>query len=447
MKTTFRAICATALLAVASPAAQAQSAAAAAAPAAADTARIVLNPGLINPVSLRSFEAFRTAVEPLIKQMAGKKVVALGEGTHGTAEFYRVRFWLTRILMEEHGYTQVALENDYTDTYLLGQGLRQPAANVSQLMKDHLYGIWQNQESKELLTWLQAYNQTHRRRPLALRGIDAAYVLPEAQQLAALAARYPKAGLQPLAVQLLDAAGTQDSVLSNMNTKFKNYKFSRKRWLGTGLNGYYAAEKMLAALPTARLPRRERVLAEGFALDAKLELELFYKFSVTKKEYSRDSIMAAMTSFLVREPGAKVIVWAHNAHVSRQSTDPTDSNGGGTGSFIERLLPGQYFALGTATATGTYAATTDARIVRSSAFTAYPLDKPLAGSWEATLAAASAPHFFLFTNQLGAQNLKRPHRLVGYGPESGKDSYSNFKLTEAYDAVLFLRQTTAATPL
>ena len=182
MKITFRAICATALLAVASPAAQAQSAAAAAAPAAADTTRIVLNPGLINPVSLRSFEAFRTAVQPLIKQMAGKKVVALGEGTHGTAEFYRVRFWLTRILMEEHGYTQVALENDYTDTYLLGQGLRQPAANVSQLMKDHLYGIWQNQESKELLTWLQAYNQTHRRRPLALRGIDAAYVLPEAQQ-------------------------------------------------------------------------------------------------------------------------------------------------------------------------------------------------------------------------------------------------------------------------
>ena len=63
------------------------------------------------------------------------------------------------------------------------------------------------------------------------------------------------------------------------------------------------------------------------------------------------------------------------------------------------------------------------------------------------MAAASAPHFFLFTNQLGAQNLKRPHRLVGYGPESGKDSYFNFKLTEAYDAVLFLRQTTAATPL
>ncbi|MBO2009910.1 erythromycin esterase family protein [Hymenobacter negativus] len=448
MKISFRALFASALLATASLTAQAQATTPAAAPVATpDTARVVLNPALLTPISLQSFEAFRTAVQPLIRQMAGKKVVALGEGTHGTAEFYRVRFWLTRILVEDHGYTQVALENDYTDTYLLDEALRHPAANVSQLMQRHLYGIWQNQETKELLTWLQAHNRTHRRQPLALRGIDGAYALPEAQQLATLAARYPKAGLQPLAAQLLQAAGTQDSVLAYINTKFKGYKFSRKRWLSTGLDGYYAAEKILAALPTARLPRSQRALAEGYATDAMLALDVFYKFAVTKKDASRDSTMAEMTRFLVREPGAKVIIWAHNAHVSRKSADPTDNNGGGTGSFIERLLPGQYFALGTTTATGTYAATTDGRITRTSVFTSYPLDKPLAGSWEASLAGASAPNFFLLTNQLGTQNLKRPHRLVGYMPDSGKDSYYDYKLSEAYDAVLFLRQTTAATPL
>ena len=448
MKTTFRILLATALFSTASLAGQAQAPAVGAAPVApTDTTRIVLNPALVNAVNLQNFAAFRTAVQPLIRQMAGKKVVALGEGTHGTAEFYRLRFWLTRILVEEHGFTQVALENDYTDTYLLAEGLRQPAANVPQLMKDHLYGIWQNQETKELLTWLQAHNQTHRRQPLGLRGIDGAYVLPEAQQLAALAARYPKAGLQALAAQLLQAAGTQDSVMNNINTQFKKYKFSRKRWLSSGLAGYYAADKMLAALPTARLPRAEQARAEGMALDAKLGLDLFYQFTVNKREGSRDSTMATMTRFLVREPGAKVIVWAHDAHVSRKSTDPTDNNGGGTGSFLERLLPGQYFALGTATATGTYAATTDGRITRTSVFTPYPLDKPLPGSWEASLAASSAPSYFLFTSQLGGQNLKRPHRLIGYQPNSGKDSYYNYKLTDAYDAVLFVRQSSAATPL
>ena len=314
-------------------------------------------------------------------------------------------------------------------------------------MKDYLYGIWQNQETKELLVWLQAHNRAHRRQPLALRGIDGAYVLPEAQQLAALAARYHKAGLQPLAAELLRAAGTQDSVLNNLNTQPKSYKFPRKHWLSSGLAGYYAAGKLLAALPTAGLPRAERARAEGFAMDARLGLDLFYQFTVNKREGSRDSTMAAMTHYLVREPGAKVIVWAHDAHVSRKSTDPTDNNGGGTGSFLERLLPGQYFALGTATATGTYTATTDGRITRTSVLTAYPLDKPLAGSWEASLATTSAPSFFLFTGQLGAQNLKRLHCLVGYTPDSGKDSYFNYKLTEAYDAVLFVRLTTAATPL
>ncbi|MDF7812794.1 erythromycin esterase family protein [Hymenobacter sp. YC55] len=445
MKKIFRSLLATALLATATLATHAQPTAAPAAPAAADTALITLDARLINPVSTQSYEAFRAAVQPLVKQMAGKKVVAMGEGTHGTAEFYKLRFWLTRILMEEHGFTQVALENDYTDTYQLNEALRQPNAAVAPLMRAHLYSIWQNQETAELLTWLQTHNRTHRRQ-LALRGIDAAYVMPEALALNALAARYPKAGLQTLTAQLTKAAQLQDSVWAGINTK--GYKMPRKRWLSSGLEGYYVAEKIQKALPAARMPRRQRELAKGLVLDAKMAFDVFYQFTINKRDSSRDSLMAEMTKFLVRGKNNKVIVWAHDAHVSRKIAMAEDpGNGGGTGAFLERMFPGQYFVLGTSTATGTFAATTDGHITRTSPMASYPLEKPLAGSWEATLGAVSAPVFFLQTQQLGVQNLKRPHRFVGYSPQSGKDTYSQFKLTEAYDALLFVRQTTAATPL
>jgi erythromycin esterase len=445
MKTIFRSLLTSVLLTTASVAALGQSAAPAAAPVAPDTARITLNPSLINAVSVQTFEEFRRTVQPLVKQMAGKKVVALGEGTHGTAEFYQLRFWLTRILMEDYGFTQVALENDYTDTYLLNEALRRPKAAVEPLMKAHLFSIWQNQETAELLTWMQTRNRTHRRQ-VQVRGIDFAYVLPEARELSALAARYPKSGLQELTATLTRHAALQDSIWDNMNKK--DFKFPRKRWLAGGLEGYYTAEKIQQALATARLPRKQRELAEGFALDAKVAFDVFYQFSVKKRNSSRDSLMAEMTNFLVRGKHDKVIVWAHDAHVSRKIAVADDpGNGGGTGAFLERMLPGQYFVLGTSTATGTFAATTDGRITRTSPMASYPLEAPLAGSWEASLSEVSAPVFYLSTQQLGPQNLKRPLRFVGYMPRSGKDDYYNYKLTEAFDALLFVRQTTAATPL
>ena len=44
-------------------------------------------------------------------------VVLIGEATHGTREFYRVRAELTRALVQERGFTAVAAEADWPDAY------------------------------------------------------------------------------------------------------------------------------------------------------------------------------------------------------------------------------------------------------------------------------------------------------------------------------------------
>lgn len=446
MKISFRSLLATALFATAALAGQAQAPAATAPAAPADTARIVLNPALINAVSVQDFAAFRTAVQPLIRQMAGKKIVALGEGTHGTAEFYRLRFWLTRILVEEHGFTQVALENTYGDCQRLDEALHQRTpANLKPLMQRDLLAIWQNREMAEMLAWMQAHNARHRQR-VHLAGIDAMFAQADAEYLhQQLAARNP--ALRSLTAQLVKSAGFQDSMWVKMSDK--DFKFPYKQWIASGLAGYAAAAQLLQALPTARLPRRHRERLELSLLNARMAFDEAYQVKTFKRESSRDSVMAEMAKLLVRQPGSKLIIWAHDAHVARQAAlaeEGSDSNGGGTGGFLEKMFPGQYFVLATSTAAGTFAATTSPFISSSSAMAAYPLQAPLPGSWEASLRYAAAPAFFFDTHALGAQNLKRPHRVVGHTPDS-QGQYVHFKLADAYDAVLFLRQTSAATPL
>ncbi|RSK50932.1 erythromycin esterase family protein [Hymenobacter rigui] len=444
MKTLFRSLVTATLLAAPALTASAQAPSSAAPATAADTARILLNPTLINAVNTQSFEQFRETVRPLVARMAGKKVVALGEGTHGTAEFYKLRFWLTRILMEEHGFTQVALENTYGGALRVDAALHQrPAPALKPLMQKHLLSIWQNQETAEMLTWMQAYNRQHRRQQVSLTGIDAMFGSDDALLVQeGLSKQNP--ALRPHIEQLLKSTAFQDAMWLQMNSS--SFKFDRKAWLSNGLAGYDAAEQLLKALPTARLPRATRETLDLTLQNSRMVFDYPYQVKFHKRESSRDSLFAAMTQLLVRQPGSKVVVWSHDAHLSRQSMDPTDNNGGGTGAFLERMFPGQYFVLATSTAYGTFAATPQAFVSPVSPMAAYPLPAPKAGSWEISLAQVSSPAFFFNTHQLGPQDAQRPQRLVGQTPTS-TEQYGNYQLSKAYDALLFLRTTTAATPL
>lgn len=444
MKTIFRSLFAAALFTSTTLAAAAQTAPVGPALAAVDTARIVFNPALINAVNTQSFELFRETVRPLIAQMAGKKVVALGEGTHGTAEFYQVRFWLTRILMEEHGFTQVALENAYGGTRRVDAALHQrQAPDLKPLMQRHLLSIWQNRETAEMLSWMQVYNQQHRRQQVSLTGIDAMFGTDAAQLVAeGLSKRNP--ALRPNIEQLLKSAAFQDAMWLQLNDT--TFKFNRKAWLSNGLAGYAAADELLKVLPTARLPRAHREALELALQNSRMVFDYPYQVQFNKRESSRDSLFAAMSQLLVRKPESKLIVWSHDAHLSRQSMDPTDNNGGGTGAFLERMFPGQYFVLATSTAFGTFAATTQPFVSPLSPMAAYPLPAPKAGSWETSLARVSSPAFYFNTHELGAQDVQRPQRLVGQTAAS-TSQYGTYQLSKAYDALLFLRTTKAATPL
>src|SRR5690242_4729617 len=57
-------------------------------------------------------EAELGEIVPLI---AEKRLVLLGEATHGSREFYDLRASLTRRLIADHGFAAVAVEGDWPD--------------------------------------------------------------------------------------------------------------------------------------------------------------------------------------------------------------------------------------------------------------------------------------------------------------------------------------------
>ena len=51
----------------------------------------------------------------LVERFADRRVVLLGEATHGTAEFYQARARITEMLVDRHGFNIVAVEADWPD--------------------------------------------------------------------------------------------------------------------------------------------------------------------------------------------------------------------------------------------------------------------------------------------------------------------------------------------
>jgi protein-L-isoaspartate O-methyltransferase len=65
-----------------------------------------------------------SAFGTLFDRYANRRVVLLGEASHGTSEFYRARAAITRRLIERHGFSTVAVEADWPDAAAVDRYVR-----------------------------------------------------------------------------------------------------------------------------------------------------------------------------------------------------------------------------------------------------------------------------------------------------------------------------------
>jgi erythromycin esterase-like protein len=61
---------------------------------------------------------------PLAEKFKDKKVVMLGEASHGTHQYYNRRARLTRILMSEYDFNFMAVEGDWPPCYELNRHVK-----------------------------------------------------------------------------------------------------------------------------------------------------------------------------------------------------------------------------------------------------------------------------------------------------------------------------------
>jgi erythromycin esterase-like protein len=402
--------------------------------------------------------------DPLIQQIGEARFVLIGEGSHGTHEFYSERAQITKRLIREKGFTAVAVEADWPDAYRANRYVRGTTSDAEAI--DSLDGfkrfptwMWRNADVLDFIGWLRAHND----------------VLPNSMN---------KVGFYGLDLYSLHAS--IEAVLGYLAkvdpeaAKRARYRYSCFDHFGENTQAYgYAASFDLTESckkeVVGQLVELQRRAADYASRDGRVAADDFFfaeqnaRLVKNAEEYYRsmfrgpvpswnlrDSHMAETLESLVayfetQDQPAKVVVWEHNSHLGdARATEMGERGELNVGQLVRERHGSSAVLIGLTTYTGTVTAASDwdAPAERKRVRPA------LEDSYETIFHDVGVPRFQISLRErspvVSALNEPRLERAIGviYRPETERQShYFYARLADQFDALLHFDQTRAVEPL
>ncbi len=103
-----------------------------------------------------------------------KRIISLGEATHGTSEFFKAKHRLLEYLVEQEGYRLFGIEENFALCSLLNAYVLHGKGEAKQLLTSLYVWPWQTQEVLAMINWMRAYNirQLNANEKIKFFGID-----------------------------------------------------------------------------------------------------------------------------------------------------------------------------------------------------------------------------------------------------------------------------------
>jgi erythromycin esterase len=396
-------------------------------------------------------------LDTLIERIGTARYVLLGEASHGTAEYYTWRAEISRRLIEERGFSFIAVEGDWPDCYCVNRYIKsygecgQSAREVLGQFRRWPTWMWANEEIVQFAEWLRSFNERAAPdRSVGFYGLDV-YSLWESLDAVL---RY----LEKQDGAALKAARRAFHCFEPFHDDAARYARSTGGFIPATCEADVI--EMLHALRRVDRPvnaedREARFVAEQNSLVVQ-NAEAYYRTMMQGGSESwnlRDTHMADTLDRLMEwhGPGAKAIVWEHNTHLGdARATSMTESGMVNVGQLTrERHSSDGVYIVGF----GSYAGTVIAAQEWDAPMRVMSVPRAREGSWEALLHHAIPDNSLLLLDQApadAAMSQQRGHRAIGvvYHPEyEGFGNYVPTILPRRYDAFAFLDQTTALHPL
>jgi erythromycin esterase len=293
----------------------------------------------------------------LKKVLKGKRIVQLGETTHGSNEMSATKVELIKYLHEELGYDVLAFESGFAETNGAFRQLHDLSS--SELMKRSIFGVWYTQEVADLFQYLQ--EQEKKGDPLVLTGFD----------IQVMGNFFTKSTydwikqVNPSKAELFKQA---EESMVKLRTQKTEGDFIQEQ---TKINEQYSTlerfvEEHRKELASSSPQHEQAVEILSQSLKLRKETLMRYELPSWKADHSvpiydieehptvlRDRMMAENLEFLAEKmyPKEKIIVWGHNYHVRKNNSKVTDAKSAQSfpsnmGDYLPEELKRQTYTIG-----------------------------------------------------------------------------------------------------
>lgn len=400
-------------------------------------------------------------------------VVLIGDGSHGTEEFYKARIDITKKLIEESNFTFVAIEASFNDTYKINKFVHgELDQSIETLLNEFDVfptWVWNNYQFLEFVKWLRLWNSSKsKERMVGIYGMDL-YSMYKAM----------KAVVEYL--EVVDEVEAEEA--RQLYEFFEQFHGSPQEYGYAASHGYAKSRvaDIQKLIHTMIQKESEYMTTSGFLngdefFYAKQSAELvksaesYYRnlYEMDENTWNiRDRFFFETVCSIMEHckqhqniQNPKCVVWAHNSHCGdARATDSSQRGQWNIGQLFRQEFNKQCFNIGCLTYRGSVTAASD-------------WDQPehfmklrngTKGSVEHLLHEGidNSPNFFINLRELNQNRgmvtgktkglfTKNIERYVGviYRPKTeGPSHYSRSILVNEFDAIVFIDKTNALVPI
>lgn len=397
------------------------------------------------------------SVDALIERIGPSRLLLLGEATHGTSEFYRMRARITRELIEKGWADFVAVEADWPDAsriddYVLGEDSR-TTVEFTPFSRFPTW-MWRNAEVHEFVEWLRDRNlrKKEREERVGFHGLDLysmftsiAVVLAYLDSVDPDAAGAARARYGALTPWQKDPAAYGRAVLAGRYASSENAVVAMLQELLAKRLDYSLSDgkRYFDAAQNARL-----------VADAERYYRAMYYGSAVSWNLRDRHMFDTLNSLLAfYGEGSRGIVWEHNSHVGDAGATEMSARGEfNVGHLCRTTFGSSAYLIGFGTDHGTVAAASNwdepmqQMQVRPSHPSSYEHVFHESGQ-EACILHLREPRRPAVRDELLEPRLERAIGVV-YRPETEMAShYFQAVLPEQFDEYIWFDETRAVTAL
>ena len=402
--------------------------------------------------------------DSIVDLIGDARFVLIGEASHGTHEFYRIRAQISKVLIAQRGFNAVAVEADWPDAYRVNRFVRGASKDSDSV--EALGGfqrfpqwMWRNADVLDFVGWLREHNdqQVSEDRKCGFYGLDLyslhasieavlAY-LSKVDPEAAKRARHYYGCFEHFGKDITTygyAAGFQMTPSCEQAVVKSLVELRHKAMEYLQRDGQVAADAYFCAEQNALVVRNAE---EYYRNMFRREVSSWN----LRDTHMMESLLRLAIHFSNERPPAKIIVWAHNSHLGdARATQMGERGELNLGQLVREHFGKESVSIGFSTYDGTVTAASDwdGPAERKNVRAAHP------ESYEALFHDVDVPNFFLnLREDVGLASHLRSERLeraigVIYRPETELIShYFHARLPDQFDAILHYDHTRAVEPL